>query len=297
MKSKSVSFLLLCLLILLSCNNQKEARQAEGFIKAGNFQVYYQQNGDGDPLVLVHAGLQNSSMWDEQVKEFSKKYKVITFDLPFHGKTIGTDTAMLAKELVKTVLDSLHLKTISIAGLSMGAAVVQDFVIAYPNRINKVVLLSAGINGYEKDHPVDSATAAWYPKFSAALSNRDTAKAALEFAKTWGEGIDQKGDSLTKPASRFVYQTTLATLRKHQLKGWPNLQDSPTAYDEIKTIKKPLLIIHGDKDLPFINETSMFLEKAIPGAKRLLLKGAAHMLNMEQPADVNRAILNFLEAK
>lgn len=297
MKINPVLYMILSLLAILACNIQKEAKSTEGYIKAGNLQVYYQQTGEGDPLVLVHAGLQNSSMWDEQVDEFSKKYKVITIDLPFHGKTIGTDTTILAKEVVKTVLDSIQLKTVSIAGLSLGAAVVQDFVIAYPNRVNKVILLSAGINGYEKDHPVDSVTAAWYPKFSAALSNKDTAKAALEFAKTWGEGIDQKGDSLAKPASKFVYQTTLATLRKHQLKGWPNLQDSPTAYDEVKTIKKLLLIIHGDKDLPFINETSMFLEKAIPGAKRLLLKGAAHMLNLEQPVEVNHAILNFLEEK
>jgi pimeloyl-ACP methyl ester carboxylesterase len=270
------------------------AEQGSGTVQAGGLQVYFETQGKGDPLLLLHAGLQNSTMWAEQVKELSKDHKVITIDLPFHGRTVGIDTTLLASDVVRIVLDSLRIVKAAVAGLSMGASVAQDFVIDHPERVTRAIFISAGINGYEKTHPVDSASAAWYTSFAAALTAKDTAAAAMAFSKAWGEGIDFHGDSLTKPASRYVYETTLATLHKHKMAGWPNLRDEPTAYDRLGTIRVPVLLIHGDKDLPYITEANSYLETAIPGSKRVLLKGAAHMLNLEQPGEVNRLLTSFL---
>ena len=78
--------------------------------------------------------------------------------------------------------------------------------------------------------------------------------------------------------------------------GWPTLQKNPPAIDKLGTIKAPVLIIHGDKDLPYMMESNMFLEKNIPGAKRVLLNDVAHMLNMEKPAEVNKLIMDFLSS-
>jgi len=115
-------FLLIC---MSGCKNEKRLIE-KSFIHAGNFKVYYEKKGKGDAVVLLHAGLQNSSMWKEQVKDLSQTFSVITIDLPYHGKTSGTDTTLLAKEVIHIVLDSLGLKKVSLAGLSMGASVVQD---------------------------------------------------------------------------------------------------------------------------------------------------------------------------
>lgn len=293
MRPTAVIFFLV-FLFSAGCASLKDSEAATGTIPAGKLQIYYQQKGEGEAILLIHAGLQNSTMWEEQVKELSKNYKVVTIDLPFHGNTTGVDTAILAKDVVKTVLDSLHLQKVSVAGLSMGASVVQDFIIAYPERVNKVFLISAGINGYDKKFGIDSVSMVWYTKFAEALHSKDTARAALEFTKAWGEGINHRGDSLTKPASRYVFQTTLATLKQHKMEGWPNLQEQPPALDGITGLKMPVLIIHGDQDLPFITTASLYMEKNIPGARRVLLKGAAHMLNMEQPTEVNQLMMEFL---
>jgi len=297
MSNSSIRSVLITILFsfIIGCNATKEAEEKSGTIPVGKYGVYYQQKGSGDAVLLIHAGLQNHSMWQKQVEELSKHFKVITIDLPFHGNTTGVDTAILAKDVVKTVLDSLKIEKVSVAGLSMGAAVTQDFIIYYPQRVSKVILMASGIYGYEEAHPVDSVTAAWYPRFADALAKGDTARAALEFARSWGEGVDSRSDSLTKPASRYVYQTTLNTLKQHKGQHWPNLQDSPKAFAGISSLRMPVLIIHGDKDLPFINESSLYLEKNIPGAKRVLLKGVAHMINLEQPAEVNRLMLEFLK--
>lgn len=291
---KRWSFIVL-LSLFISCQQDENMEQQSGTIPVGGYSVYYETAGKGEPLLLLHAGLQNSAMWEDQVKDFSKDHLVITIDLPFHGKTTGIDTAILAKDVVKTVLDSLKIQKASVVGLSMGAAITQDFAIHYPQRVNKVVLMSSALYGYEDAHPVDTSTFAWYRKLLAALEGKDTAKAALIFTQTWSEGIDSESDSLTKQASRYVYQTTLHTLRQHQLKNWPNLQDDPKAYAGISTLRMPVLILHGDRDQPIIAETSQYLEKAIPGAKRIEMKGVAHMINMEQPAEVNKLLRAFLK--
>ena len=286
---------LFCLALLFSCNQQKTIESKSGKISAGGLRVYYEQTGEGEPILFLHAGLQNHDMWKDQVAHLSREFKVITIDLPFHGNTTGTDTSVLAKDVIRTVLDSLNILKVSVAGLSMGAAVAQDFVIGYPQRVNKAIFMAAGINGYERKFPVDSVSLAWYPKLTAALAAGDTAGAATLFAKTWGDGTAQKAEGLVKEASKYVYRTTLNTLRQHKLKGWPNLQDEPTAFDQITSLKMPVLVIHGDQDLPLIFKTSEYMEKHIPGAKRVLLKGAAHMLNMEQPDEINRLIADFLK--
>jgi pimeloyl-ACP methyl ester carboxylesterase len=234
-------------------------------------------------------------MWAGQVKALSAQYEVITVDLPYHGNTTGTDTTLLAQNLIKILLDSLHLQKVSVAGLSMGASVTQDFIIAYPQRVNKAILISAAVNGYEDNHPADTISMYWYPLFKKALEEKDTVKAAVEFTKAWAEGIYRRGDSLKAPVSQYIYKKTLETLRQHKVEGWPLLQGHPKAIESIASVKVPVLIIDGDKDLPYITANSAYLEKNIPGAKRVLMKDVAHMLNIERPEDLNKLILDFLK--
>lgn len=256
--------------------------------------MYYERQGKGPALLLLHAGLQNHTMWQPQVAALSKQYDVMTIDLPYHGQTTGNDTTILVQDVIRIVLDSLHIQKTSIAGLSMGSNAVQDFIIAYPQRMNKAILISAGINGYDRKYPIDSASMQWYFKFGAALEKGDTVTAAREFTKAWAEGIYRSGDSLQQPVSKYVLTTTLATLRQHKAAGWPRLLETPPAMERIPTIQVPVLIINGDKDLPYVVTVCNYLEKTIPGAKHVVMKDVAHMLNMEKPEELNGLMVEFL---
>lgn len=296
MKKNLVFILLLVLFVEISCTHQVQQIK-NGTITAGNLQIYYERAGNGDAVLLLHAGLQDHTMWEEQVKALSAQYEVITPDLPFHGKTMGADTVLLAQDVIKILLDSLHLQKVSIAGLSMGASVAQDFIIAYPDRVNKAILISAGINGYDKIHPVDSLSMDWYHQFARALKEKDTSGAAVEFTKAWAEGIYRRGDSLKAPVSQYTYTKTLYNLRLHKMEGWPLLQNHPPAIESLASVRLPVLIIDGDKDLPYITASAQYLEKNIPGARRVVMKGVAHMLNMEKPAELNNLLLDFLKSQ
>jgi pimeloyl-ACP methyl ester carboxylesterase len=295
---KKISFILCSwLYICTSCNNQsttEDSAKKSGTIQAGGFQVYYEREGKGEPILLLHAGLQDHTMWKDQVGELSKHYTVITIDQPFHGNTIGNDTVTLVSDIIHTVLDNLNIDKVSVIGLSMGAGSALDFVIANPEHVSKCILISSGVNGYERDHKIDSSTFAWYPQLMMAMNAGDTVEAAKIFTRVWAEGPYRTADSLRSPASQYVFTTTLENLKKHKLMGWPTLQKNPPAIDKLSSIKVPVLIIHGDKDIPYMMESNMFLEKNIPGAKRVLVKDVAHMLNIEKPAEVNKRIMDFI---
>ncbi len=290
---KYLLFILLPALAGTSACINREPELKKGMIRAGNLHVYYERVGKTDAILLLHAGLQDHTMWREQVHALSSTFDVITMDLPYHGKTTGNDTTLLVQDIIKIVLDSLHLKKISIAGLSMGASVAQDFIIAYPQLVNKAVLISAGLNGYELSHPIDSISMDWWPRFNQALKEADTVKAAREFTKAWAEGVYRRGDSLKAPVSQFIYKVTLANLKLHKMEGWPLLQNHPPAFKSINSVKVPVLIIDGDQDLPYITATSQYLEKNIPQSRRVVMKGVAHMLNMERPGELNKLLLDF----
>jgi pimeloyl-ACP methyl ester carboxylesterase len=291
----------LCLVLVVvfytACSDNDKPAATMGTIPAGGFRVAYAREGKGDVLLLLHAGLQDKTMWKDQVADLSKDFDVITIDLPYHGQTTGMDTVTLVADVIKGVLDSLGITKASVAGLSMGSVAAQDFIIAYPDRVNKGILLAAGINGYDRDHKIDSVNMRWFLDMRNALNTRDTAAAARAFTRAWAEGIYRNGDSLKAPVSQYVYNKTIETIKKSGMQHWPRFQQNPPAIDKISSIKLPVLIVHGDKDLPVIAEECIYLEKNIPGAKRVLLRDVAHMFNMEKPDELNKLIREFLQEK
>jgi 3-oxoadipate enol-lactonase len=293
MKKHTHYLLLLAIIFAGSCHQQEQQQPKNGTIKAGGFQVYYEREGKGDPVLLLHAGLQDHTMWAEQVKALSQHFEVITADLPYHGNTTGSDTTIFIADIIKTLLDSLQIKKVSIAGLSMGASSALDFLLAYPGSVNKAILIAGGVTGYE-NKTADSISLYWYPLFKKALQDKDTALAAKEFTRAWAEGIYRKGDSLKAPVSQYIYKASLNTMRQHQVAGWPRFLEDPPAVKRLSGIKLPVLIIDGDKDLPTITANAEYMEKNIPGAKRVVMKDVAHMLNIEKPEELNKLMMDFL---
>jgi 3-oxoadipate enol-lactonase len=298
MKKHSAIILFSLVILYTGCNSKKpkeDPATESSYLSIGKLKVYYEYHGSGDAVLLLHAGFQDHHMWKDQVAALSKNYKVVTVDLPYHGATTGEDTSLLVADLLHTMLDSLHIKKTSVVGLSMGSNAAQDFIIAYPERVNKVILISAGINGYDREHKIDSLSFEWYPRMVSALEKKDTIEAAKIFTRTWAEGLYRTADSLQQPVSQYVFNTTLQNMKQHRLQGWPVLKKYPLAIDLLGTIQVPVLIIHGDKDLPYMMETNKYLEAHIPGAKRVLMKDVAHMLNIEKPEEVNKLIIDFLQ--
>jgi len=280
--------------IVTVCLCSSASATIKGYIKAGHLKVYYEVTGSGKPLLLLHAGLQDMRMWDEQIKAFSHRYKVITIDLPEHGKTIGIDTITPVADVIKTILDNLHIQTTSVIGLSLGSVCATDFVIAYPERVEKLLLISPGLYGFRKFLLMDTLSQKISDRNDMKYSTDNADTIATYFTATWCDGPYRKPAEVNAVVHAYIYNTTRQHFLQHGLKNFPKFNE-PSAAEKINSIQKPVLIIDGDIDVPLVISIAGVLQKQISGAERITIKNVAHMLNMEEPALFNKAVLKFLE--
>ncbi len=281
------------LLFLAGCRGEKNEKKT-GYIAHRGSQIFYSVSGEGEPLFLAHAGYQDHKMWQPQIDEFTDRgFKVVAIDLLGHGLSKNGDSNYLIQDYIKACLDSLGIAKTSLIGLSLGGISVTDFALAFPEKVNKLILVSSVAVGYDKKYPIDTFTKKYLVELIAALKENEYPAAAEIFTRYWFDGIRTKYEP-NDSARNFVYKTTFKSMQEHGWEKWAKFSQPP-AITRLGELKMPVLIVHGDKDLPIIGEASKVLEKLIPSAKRVEIKNVAHMLNMEAPEEFNNIVLKFLK--
>lgn len=287
----------LCLLLCSTAIGQAPGKQKQtttGFVKAGGLSVYYESTGHGKPLVLLHAGLLNTRMWDALLPAFTPLYRVITIDMPGHGRTTGIDTGLLVADAIRIVLDSLHIQKTAIAGVSMGGASTLDFIIRYPARVAKAILVSPGFNGWQKYVTPDGLSRRFIDEADKAFDTKNDTIIAAMMAKNWFDGPCRTPVQVDLVKRKYIYEATMQNVQLHNLTGLPKFA-MPLAADMLQTLHIPVLILNGDKDLPFILSEGKVLHDNIKGSKLIVFAGAGHMINLEMPAAFNKTVLQFLK--
>jgi 3-oxoadipate enol-lactonase len=285
------------IILLAGCRMRIPYPSEEGFIQMGNSKIYFERGNSygssADPVLLLHAGFLDAKMWKAQVQDFSKHFPVVAIDIPGHGRSENDTIRYLPEDFIITILDSLKISKISLVGVSFGASCATDFAIAHPERVNKIVLAAPGISGWERKFPLDSLMNGYINTFFDALGKKDSTGAAEIFTRSWFDGPHRTPQQVNDSARRYIYETVLSNIKKHKVRGWPKFSEPP-AIESLSKIKAPVLIVYGDKDMPFINSTTAYLEKNISNAKRIMIPGTGHMLNLEAPEQFNKAVIDFI---
>lgn len=295
-----ISFpIVLAVILLQACNNSSDKAETKtGFITVADSKLYYETTGKGEAVVLLHGGFLDRRMWEKQVKEFSKNYQVITCDLRGHGSTTDGDSSYFMYEAIRMLLDTLQVKKATIAGLSVGAIIATDFAIEYPQYTYKLVLVTPGLNRqrdttFSQDSSIDQ-----YSELlkMAVEKDHDTAMAAEYFIRCWFDGPHRNPEETDTTERKKAVAMAVATMKTHKLLHWARYAE-PVAEQRLKNISSPALIIIADKDNYRISKNAEALKAAIPNARIMIINNAAHMPNMERPAEFNKLFLAFLKGK
>ena len=264
---------------------------AEHFIDAGHLRVHCAVSGAGPALVLLHAGYQDLHMWDRQEAFFKKHYEVVRIDLPGHGATTGIDTSLLVADVIRIVMDSLHLQQAVVAGVSMGGACATDFTLAYPQRVSRLIVVAPGLSGWPAVMTMDTASRRIFLVMDSVRATGDHRLMAEYFTAVWCDGPYRKPGEVDTAVRGYIYRTTL----QNKMDGAAFPVFSPkTAATRLKEIKCPVLIIQADKDIPFILQVAAWYQHELPAAKLVNFAGVAHMLNMERPEEFNKVVYAWL---
>src|SRR5258705_8776157 len=120
-----------------------------GYLDLDGGKIYYEMAGEGDTLVLVHAGFVDSGMWDGQWQEFSKQYHVVRYDMLGFGKSDRAKGPLARRQELYNVVKHLGIEQAHLLGCSMGGAVVIDFTLEHPEMVLSLTPISAVPSGFQ----------------------------------------------------------------------------------------------------------------------------------------------------
>lgn len=261
-----------------------------GFVAINGAKLYYEVAGEGHPLVLLHAGVADSRMWDEQFDVFAQQYRVVRYDLRGFGKSEVPTSRFAQYEEVAQLLKHLGIEQSHVLGISFGGKVALDFTLAHPEMINKLILVATSVSGAQPSPEV----LAFYEAEEEALEKEDLDGATELNLKMWVDGPRRTPEEA--PAS---VRERIREMQRHAFdtifpEGAVELDLEPAAIGRLNEIKAPTLVIVGDYDIQQKVDQARWLATELAGAQLAIIEGVAHMVNMEKPAEFNQVVLDFL---
>ncbi|MFW2514360.1 alpha/beta fold hydrolase [Demequina sp. SO4-13] len=277
-----------------------------GYITVGNenstsIEVYYEDQGAGQPVVLIHGYPLNGHSWERQTRALLEAgYRVITYDRRGFGQSSkvgsGYDYDTFAADL-NSVLETLDLRDVTLVGFSMGTGELARYVARYGHeRIAKLAFL-ASLEPYlvaRDDNPegvpqdvfdgIETAATsdryAWYTQFFANFYNLD---------ENLGSRISQ--EAVTNSWNVAISSAPVAAYAV--VSSW--IEDFRTDVEAVRASGKPSLILHGTADniLP-IDATARRFRELLPDAQYVEVDGAPHGLLWTHADEVNDVLRNFL---
>jgi len=268
-----------------------------GFAQVNGARFAYEVAGEGHPLVLIHGGLMDQSMWDEQFEAFAQHYRVVRFDVRGFGQSdapAAGDQFSLFED-VYGLLKFLGIDKTYVLGLSMGGSIALDFTLAHPEMVDALILVAPGMSG-DQTEPNEEELATWN-QIEEAIKRGDLEQATELETRIWVDGPKRSPGQVDPEVRRRVYDMNLHNYRRMGSAELPSPQHlEPPAAERLSGISAPTLLIIGDGDVRIMFIVMEKLEKGIRGAKKVVMQGVAHVPNMEQPQEFNRIVLNFLSS-
>ncbi len=258
--------------------------------------LYWEETGQGTPLVWLHEYGGDYRSWEPQVRYFSRRYRVVTYNhRGYPPSTVSRAARAYSQDLLvedlHQLLGHLDLGPVHLGGCSMGANVARDFALAHGGMVRSLVLVGAGAGSVNRGQFLESqeATAAGLEREGIAalvksfehLPTRAPFKA--KDPRGFAEFLRQVGEH-DAPACAHLAREVIAKRK--------------TVFDletELKSLRVPTLIMAGDRDAPCV-EPSLVMRGWMPHAGLVLLPACGHTPNLEEPGLFNLHVAEFLAA-
>jgi len=240
--------------------------------------------GNKFPLVMVHGFLGSSLMWEPQIQDLKKNFRVITPDLPGFGYSNKAETLSSINLMAKSVLDLIEQKNINkfhLLGHSMGGMIVQEMIKLAGDKVEKLICYGTGPLGEmpERFETIEHSR--------ERLKNEGLSKTAHRIAKTWFVEEDKaKQFDLCLKAGKFS-TIEAADAALVAMKNWSGLEN-------LKNIKNKTLIIWGDKDRAYNRNQVDTLNENITDSNLIIFEGCSHNVHLENSEKFNKTVRDFL---
>lgn len=273
------------LTLLLSTAVFGHPKPTTGYAPVNGLKMYYEIHGEGEPVVMLHGAFMTITGWADWVKELSRTRKVIAVEMQGHGRTADIKRDMSFENLaddVAALLDHLKIPSADVIGYSMGGGVAMQTAIRHPERVRKVVVISAVFryDGWVKEgrDALPSITAEVFKGSPVEAEYKRLSPTPNEFPE-------------------FVRHVISSAARPYDFGA-----------DKIKATKAPMFFIHGDADgVRFEHIAEMYALKGggnihgdmmpRPASRLAIIPDTTHVTLMSRMSTIVPMVVDFLAAK
>ncbi|MBN2146271.1 MAG: alpha/beta hydrolase [Anaerolineales bacterium] len=258
---------------------------------------YYEQAGEGHPLVLIHGAFADARVWEAQWGYFSARRRVLRYDLRGHGRTgpssLAHYTMATFADDLAALLEALGIESPIICGLSMGGVVAQAFAARYPTRPKALILastqVSASLTLSEKLlRYVLMPRWLVLPAIRKVGVQRFTRFSLWLARRLWG----QQWLGGHQDIQQYIEQCMLQMESREFLKLWEVIYSFDLL--PLEQITCPTLVLNGEHESKgALRHTAEILHR-IPHANAEVVPGGSHAMNLENPVEFNRLIEAYL---
>ena len=263
-------------------------RKSKGVARVNGADLYFELTGDGRPLVLLHAGICDGRMWDGQFDALARRYRVLRYDRRGFGQTTQGAEVFSHVEDLAGLLSHFDLGRVTLVGCSQGAKIALDYALKNVTQVAALVLVSPAVSGlkYRAEFPPRQVRA-----LEEAEGSGDAARVNEVELQIWVDGPHRAPGDVDPAVRGLVAEMNLAALGASAGEEVPS---GINAAERLGEVRVPTFVVAGDLDTPRTLEAAEALASGIPGARLVVMEGAAHLPNMERPEKFNRLVLEFL---
>ena len=254
-------------------------------LQLDDINLYYEVEGQGEPLLFLH-GLGSSSVaWEFQRQAFAAEYRLIMPDIRGHGRSAKPpgpyNMALLAADII-TLLDALEIPAAHVVGLSLGGMIGFQLAVDRPERVRSLVVVNAGPEVVPRTFK--ERWAIWQRRLLTNLFSME------RIAQTIGSRL------FPEPDQAELRQMAIAGFAANDKAAYKAATGAILGWSvrrRLGQIRCPVLLIASDMDYTPVAAKARYLAE-IPGAKLVVIEDSRHAAPLDQPAAFNTAVGQFL---
>jgi 3-oxoadipate enol-lactonase len=257
-------------------------------IEINGLNIAYLDQGSGPPIVAIHGWGGNKNVWRPQLDAFSRAHRFIAIDIPGHGDSGRPDgdhfySPAACADMTRALMDRLGLDRAVLLGQSMGTFVSQLIYHSDPRRVIALVLTGA----LSRSPPAGKIAGIWVEDIVREIARRGIKDYLDDNVRFWfSPGFDPtRIEETTAERYKLAAHAAIAYCRAVAVLD---------IRDRLGEIRAPTLIIVGSEDGRTPVEESELMNRGIPDAWLKVIKGAGHLVNVEQPEAFNQPVLDFI---
>jgi pimeloyl-ACP methyl ester carboxylesterase len=286
------------LLLVLLCGQAAGQSSQPIKVRVRGLELHYTEQGQGEPLILLHGGQGDYLSWGPQMAAFSQHYRVIAYSRRYHYPNnnplaANYHSAYTEADDLAAFIGRLRLGRVHLVGTSIGAFTALVLAVKHPQMVRSLVLAEPPVHRWAKDDPngrslyLEFMTTIWEPAAAAFKAGDDQQAMRILVDGFAGagrfDGLPPEGRAIAMRNSRFFRAATLSS------DPFPSLSKN-----KVRALRMPILIVSGENTIrlhKFVNEE---LARLLPKAERATIPQAGHGSARENPKAFNEAVMSFL---